>query len=346
MYWIQPANPDSGPCSRPLRPPHSTPPEDPTPPTRAQEDALTGITDRPPGPGAPSPNGASTPGRRPTVGRLLRAIPGVAAFLGTERGRAMRHWLALRTSRRVHYTFTRFHRSPAQFDALLGPVLDGLVGPARTGSLRVVVIGCSIGAEPYTISSMLLHHCPHLDVTIHGYDVLDAVLDRARLAVYTSGEVLGSPYATPAFIAHTFEREGDDYRVRPDVARRVTFARLDALDPRMPDRVGTADLVYAQNVLMNLTRAQARRAFPGLIRLLRPRSALFIDGVDLDLRVKFTRAAGLTPLDYRVRDIHDEALEVRGGRYPGDYSGLPPYRDGPDAVRRFATIFLNGFPKG
>ncbi len=311
---------------------------------------MKGITDPTPRLGVSSPNGpealASDSGRPTPAGRMLRAIPGVATFLRTERGRAVRHWLALRLSPRVHYTFTRFHRSPAQFDALLGPVLDRLTGPARTGSLRVVVIGCSIGAEPYTLSSILLHHCPDLDVTIHGYDVLDSVLDRARRAVYTSREVLGSPHVTPEFIARTFEQDGDQYRVRPEVARRVTFARADALDPRMPDQVGTADIVCAQNFLLNLSRAHARRAFPGIVRLLRPRSALFIDGVDLDLRVQFTSAAGLTPLDYRVRDIHEEAHEVRGGRYPEDYSGLPPYKAGPDAVRRFATIFLKGFPEG
>lgn len=290
----------------------------------------------------PLPPTPAAPSGRPTpVGRVLRAIPAVASFLGTERGQAARHWIALRTGRRVHYTFTRFVRSPAQLDALCGPVLDHVLGSARTGTLRIVVLGCSIGAEPYTIASTLLHRCPGLSATIDAYDVLDSVLDRAREGRYTAREVLGSVDADAAFVAGTFEREGDSYRVRPEMLRRVTFARADVLDRNLAAHIGTADIVFAQNLLMNLSRTKARRAFTNIAALLRPRAALFIDGMDLDLRGRCTKRAQLIPLDYRVLEIHEEARSIRGGRYPEDYSGLPPYRPGPDATRRFCTIFLS-----
>lgn len=287
------------------------------------------------------PSPAALPGlRRRTAGVVVKTVPGLMSLLQTERGQGVRHWFELRFGRRVHYTFTRFHRSPKQMEALVGPVLDWILGPNHGGALRIVVLGCSIGAEPYTIASILLHHRPDVDFSVEGFDILDSVVDRARKGQYTAREVLGSPDADEHFVTRTFERREDEFRIRPAIARRVRFDCANVLDPTMSDRVGTADLVFAQNLLMNLSRPQARRAFPNISRLLRRRSALFIDGVDLDLRVKLTRAAGLTPLDYRVREIHEEALAIRGGRYPNDYSGLPPYREGPDSTRKFGTIFL------
>jgi chemotaxis methyl-accepting protein methylase len=312
-------------------------------------------TEAAPAAAEPSPSELAERARaaRPSTGmrlaevarRVARGIPGMRQLFQTDRGRALRYWLALRLDDRVHYTFTQFLRSPAQYEALLGPVLDALVGPGRTGRLRVVVIGCSIGAEPYTISSLLLRHCPDLQVTIDGYDIDPLVLERATAGWYTEREVMDSRHVTPEFIADTFERQGDGFLVRPAVAGRVRFYPMDALDPAMPERVGPADIVYAQNILMNLSRAQARRAFGNILGLLRPRSALFIDGMDLDLRFRYTSVARLSPVDFRVREIHEEARLIRGDRYPYSYSGLPPFEEGPEATRRFATVFLRGMDR-
>ncbi len=299
---------------------------------------------------SPSEQAERARAERPSLGvrlaevvrRVSKGIPGLPQLFQTEQGRAFRYWIALHVDDRVHYTFTQFLRSPAQYDALLRPVLDALAGPKRTGRLRIVVIGCSIGAEPYTISSILLKNCPDLDFAIDGYDIDPAVLERAAAARYTEREVLGNRSITPEFIGDTFERQGEDFVVLPAVAGRVRFYPIDALDPGMAERVGPADIVYAQNILMNLSRPLARQAFGNILGVLRPKSALFIDGMDLDLRTRYTRAARLTPLAYRVREIHEEALAIRGDRYPYHYSGLPPFDDGPDADRRFATIFLRG----
>ena len=313
----------------------------------------TDVAVQPPIQLSPSEQAERARAERPSTGvrlaevarRVSRGIPGLRQLFQTERGRAFRHWIALRIDDRVHYTFTQFLRSPTQYDALLGPVLDALVGPRREGKLRIVVIGCSIGAEPYTISSVLLRHCPDLEVTIDGYDIDPAVLERGRAASYTEREILANRRITPEFLSDTFERQGDRFVIRPAVARRVRFHPIDALDPGMAVRVGPADIVYAQNILMNLSRRLARRAFGNILGVLRPRSALFIDGMDLDLRTRYTKSAGLTPLDYQVREIHEEALGIRGDRYPYHYSGLPPFDHGPDATRRFATIFLRGIDR-
>jgi hypothetical protein len=92
-----------------------------------------------------------------------------------------------------------------------------------------------------------------------------------------------------------------------------------------------------------MQRPMARRAFANIVRLLAPSAALFVDGMDLDMRTGLTRAAGLEPLDWQVERIHEEARQVRGLRYPWFATGLEPYEGARrDRVRRYATVFLKG----
>ena len=62
--------------------------------------------------------------------------------------------------------------------------------------------------------------------------------------------------------------------------------------PASLQRVLPADVVYAQNMMCNMRRPMARRAFENICTLLAPRSALVVDGMDLDMRARLTRARG------------------------------------------------------
>ena len=86
-----------------------------------------------------------------------------------------------------------------------------------------------------------------------------------------------------------------------------------------------------------------RRVPPRTMAEMAPRSALDVEGVDLDMRAKMTQGLGLEPLDWQVERIHEEACQVRGPRYPWFATGLEPFEAGRrDRTRRYATIFLLG----
>lgn len=273
--------------------------------------------------------------------RLLNKVPGVRRFAHTTRGQALRHRLTLHFESRVGYTFTQFFRLPAQLDALTGPVLDFVGAHHHSEPLRIVVIGCSTGAEPYTISSVLLERWPQLAVTIDGYDVDADVLTIARSATYPTSTVRSNPLVTDEFVAATFNRNDDLLAVKPQVAQRVNFHQADALNIDIRRKIPPADIVFAQNVMCNLRRPAARVLFDNAAALLKPRSALFIDGMDLDMRERGTRARHLVPLTFALQRIHDEARLVRGDRYPWFAAGLEPSsRRHRNFERRYATIFL------
>ncbi len=273
--------------------------------------------------------------------RTIKRLPPLRAMTETRRWRSWRHRLTLLIDRREDAIFTRFMRVPTQFDALVGPALD-YVAPSVTGRpLRILDIGCSGGAEPYSIASELVRRRPDVAFEVAAYDIRREMLAKAESAVYTTDEVF--PVETPPadFVAATFDERDGLYAVKPDITRRVTFGVADAFDPRLVEQTGTADIVFAQNLLYNFPRAVARRAFANLCQLLNPRAVLFIDGVDLDMREKLTREYGLVPLDFRVREIHDDARVIRGCGWPWHYWGLEPFSTAHrDWHRRYATVFL------
>lgn len=262
-------------------------------------------------------------------------------FMRSPSGQALRYRIALVLEEREGFTFTQFLRLPSQFEALTGPVLDFLGAQRVDEPLRIVVVGCSSGAEPYSISSVLLHHRPQLAVTIDAYDIDTDMISVARSATYSASAVLDNALVTPEFVARTFDPSGEFFVVKRHVADRVRFHHADVLDPAHASRIAPADIVFAQNVMCNLQRPMARRLFDTVVSLMKPRSALFVDGMDLDMRASRSRAHGLEPLSYALERIHEEARVVRGPRYPRYATGLEPFSHRrAEAERAYATIFL------
>lgn len=282
-----------------------------------------------------------------TARLLLKRVPGLRRFANSSPGQALRYRIALHFEDRPGFTFTQFRRLPTQLDALTGPVLDFIDAHGRADPIRIVVIGCSTGAEPYTVSSALLERWPRLAFTIDAYDVDADVLAIACGGTYSIHTVHANPLVTATFVHNTFEQEGDRLVVKPEIAGRVRYDLADALSPDIRLQIPLADIVMAQNVMCNLRRPLARRLFGNIAALLKPRSALFIDGMDLDMRERCTRMHGLVPLVYELQRIHEEARLVRGERYPHYATGLEPFSLRPrNHERRYSTIFLRNHHVG
>jgi hypothetical protein len=102
-------------------------------------------------------------------------------------------------------------------------------------------------------------------------------------------------------------------------------------------------VVVAQNVLFHLPPPLARRAFDNVVRTLAPTAALFIEGMDQDLRVSLTQAHELQPLVWRSREIYEESRRHIPARWWQFHYGAEPwlpFRRAP--WRRYGTIFLKG----
>jgi chemotaxis protein methyltransferase CheR len=276
-----------------------------------------------------------------SVRSLLKKIPGVPTILRTNTYRRFRYEMTLRFQERRNYLFTQFLRVPTQFDALVGPVIDFLLANRNGKSLSITVWGCSNGAEPYSIASALLRRRPELDFTIQAFDIDEQMLEKARGGTYTREEVLSGPTVDPAFVEETFHIEQTLYRVKPDISSCVRFGIKNVLDASLEKLARGSDIVFAQNFLYHLKPDTCKIAFNNICRLLCSKAAVFVDGMDLDLRLRLTKIQGLEPLDYRIEEIHNEARNERGSAWPYEYWGLESFT--PSRMnwkRRYCTIFL------
>ncbi|MCC7463306.1 MAG: hypothetical protein IT480_12690 [Gammaproteobacteria bacterium] len=255
----------------------------------------------------------------------------------------LRHRSLQATARRSQsHTYTSFYRVPAQLEAFTGPVIDFLLaGRVATAPLVINLFAGSNGAEAYTLAAALRLMRPGLAFHIHSSDLHAEMVAKGQGGRYTPDEVLHSESITPEFIAATFEVDGRDFVVRPEVRAHVSFVQADLLDRAIDRQYGPADVVVVQNVLFHLDPQQARFAFGNVARFLKPRAALLVDGVDLDLKVELTRAAGLRPLAYRYQEIYDHGRRHVSLAWWRHYYGAEPRSClRRDRVRRYGSIFL------
>jgi chemotaxis protein methyltransferase CheR len=255
-----------------------------------------------------------------------------------------RHALLLATCDRTQsHTYTCFYRTPSQLSALAGPVLKFLNAASLGRPLEILVLACSNGAEAYTIASVLKQRVPTLDFRITAADLHQEMADYGRAASYRPEEALQSEYIDADFVARTFDRVGERYVVKPEIRQHVTFQQANLLDETLATRLPQADIVTAQNVLFHLSPANARSAFNNIVKLLRPRSALLIDGMDQPLRVALTREQGLQPLPDKAKAIYRESRIHTPEDWWHYYWGSEPYSLlRRDRARRYGTIFLKG----
>jgi chemotaxis methyl-accepting protein methylase len=244
-----------------------------------------------------------------------------------------------------NHTYTCFLRAPTQLQALAGPVLRFLGQPDRVQKrLEILTFACSNGAEVYTMASWLLQNCPGLDFHITASDLHQEMVERCQAARYTPAEALQSEYITTKFVEATFDKDGDAFVVKPEVRARASFSVSNLLDREgLMQKFQPADVVTAQNVLFHLSPDNVRRAFANLVGLLKPKSALFVEGMDLELRLELTEKFGLEPLDYELRRIYSETRVHTPKDWWKYYWGTEPYIPlRANKKRRYATIFLKG----
>lgn len=254
-------------------------------------------------------------------------------------GRAKHRKLLEKSARDNAHTYTCFCRSPPQLDVLVGPVIEALQQKGVRAPVINVFAG-SNGSEAYTIASELFHRRPGLEFTIRASDLHRELVEKAESATYSIEEITQGVSVPAAFIARTFNQVGDRYVVKPHLKQRVSFEQADLLSEELPRQFPAADLVFAQNVFFHLPPTLARKAFANVLKVAKPHARLFLDGMELDMRVELTRRAGLTPVDCKVREIYSYSRRHIPENWWDYYFGNEPYSYfSAHRLPRYCTIF-------
>lgn len=256
--------------------------------------------------------------RLPSAVRDTRIARCYGAFL---------HALVCRRAHRRQYFGTFFLRNRPELEQI-----RRLIAQREHGAtVRVAILGCSVGAEVYSVLWTIRSARPDLDVRVQAADLSREVLEVAERAVYTgaSSGLVGSSIferLTPAESHAIFDWEGETASVKPWLRAGIGWHQADVSKPELIDTLGLQDIVIASNFLCHMPPTLAEECLRNFVRLLRPGGYLFVLGVDLEVRSRVARQLGWQPVPDLIREIHDGDPSVRGD-WPWEWWGLEPLND-------------------
>lgn len=269
-----------------------------------------------------------------------RVPPGVRDRRMVRRYGAFLHRLVCARAQRRQYFGTFFLRNrPA-----LEQVRRLIATKPQGASLRIAVLGCSIGAEVYSVLWAIRSARPDLQVRLDAVDISAEIVGVAAKAVYTpaSSGLVGSSIferLSETERREIFDWDGDTASVKAWLREGIGWHVGDAGDPSLVHELGPQDLVLASNFLCHMEPAAAERCLRNLAGLARRGGHLLIVGVDLEVRAKVARELGWEPVLDLIREIHDGDPSVRRD-WPWAWWGLEPLDDRrPDWQARYAVVY-------
>ena len=175
---------------------------------------------------------------------------------------------------------TYFFREPATFQLLSAEILPALLQGRDLKQPTVLNIwsaGCCTGEEAYSLAIFVGHWLSALGaaakVSVLGTDINQEFLEKARRAVYKSHS-FRTRLAELACYEPYFERDGDSFRVRADIAGLVRFAIFNlAGEQELPSCDSPSagfDLIICRNVLIYFSAEKQIAALKKLAARLAP----------------------------------------------------------------------------
>ncbi len=242
-------------------------------------------------------------------------------------------WAALESAITINETF--FFRFAEQFDVLRRILLPRLIAArADEKRLRIWSVGCSTGAEPYSIAIILTDllgdGIANWRITITGTDIDQAALTTAREARYTGWAMrtLGENER-----ARLFDPEGSTYRLKSRYRGLVRFERhnmVDLLSDSAALQFVDFDLILCRNVLIYFSPPMAKAMVGALANRLAAEGHLFLGHaesspdfaevariVDLAGLLVYRRPDAVTEVKADVAEVAEPAAPVaRPARHP------------------------------
>lgn len=252
--------------------------------------------------------------------QLWSKLPAAAAALGMTRSYgSFLHGIARLGATRIQDFSTRFFRNRPQLE-----LIRRLAGRRPKGdTLKVAVLGCSTGAEAYSVAWAIRSARPDLKLTLQATDISSLAIEVAKSGVYSIAGSQLVRYVTEAEFGELFDRDQDIVTVKPWISEGIDWSVCNAAEPDIIDTLGSQDIVVANNFLCHMDDAMAERCLRNIVRLVGPNGYLFVSGVDLDIRTRVARDLELKPLQELLEEIHEGDPSTRGC-WPFHYAGLEP----------------------
>ena len=186
---------------------------------------------------------------------------------------------------------TEFFRTPEKFEELEKKVLADLL--QRSSKLNIWSAGCSMGAEPYSLSMILADLTPSARHRILATDLDEEVLGKAKEGKFSANEYknISSNRASKYFT-----KEGDRYVVVPDIRSRVEFKKHNLLLDKFESGF---DLILCRNVVIYFTEEAKDALYRRNLEALKPGGVLFVGGTEAILNFRDIGYQSYMPFFYQ-----------------------------------------------
>ena len=243
--------------------------------------------------------------------------------------------LVKKSAHREQNTSTTFLRNRPEFEMVK------TIARRRpfNSTLRIMVLGCSRGAEVYSASWAVQSVRPDLQLEVIGMDISHGALSVARSGDYpdTNGGMVAR--LTKAEIESMFDYRDGCYSVKAALRRGVQWAQANILSDDLDPYLRSADVVIANRFLCHMDESTASRGFTRVLRLVKPDAYVMVSGIDEDVRERVAREFKLTPVMERLEDVYYGDPSLVAG-WPFRYWGLEPIdKKHPHWTVRYAPVF-------
>jgi chemotaxis methyl-accepting protein methylase len=272
------------------------------------------------------------------------------------------HALARMQGVRAQAFNTHFLRNRPELE-----LMQRLLSCKKSGeTVRVAVLGCSTGAEVYSVAWAIRTARPDLRLEMHAVDVSSEAVEFGQRGVYPLNAKMvlteirdcmaagrwrvtepGSGLVSSQIFdrlsssekAIFFDVSEDAAAIKDWLRKGIKWCVADVREPRLLERIGLQDIVVASNFLCHMENSEAEQCLRNIAQLVNARGYLFVSGIDLDVREKIALELGWEPVMDLLEEIHNGDPCLRD-IWPFEYAGLEPMnKKRKDWKTRYAAAF-------
>jgi 2-polyprenyl-3-methyl-5-hydroxy-6-metoxy-1,4-benzoquinol methylase len=230
-------------------------------------------------------------------------------------------------------TTTYFYRNRPELE-LLREIFTRL---EHLESLKITIIGCSEGAEVFSILHTYQKARNCADLNVSAFDIDESALEVAKTGRFnTDARVLST--LTPEEIDELFDKDGVELQVK-DKFRNIDWHLQDPTREPLTSNHPKQDIVIANRFLFHMDCKEQYRALKAIVSMVRPGGYLFVSGVDLGVRTRVANEFNLLPIQELIEEIHagDETMTMD---WPIQRWGLEPLsKKERDWKTRYCSVF-------
>lgn len=203
---------------------------------------------------------------------------------------------------------TEFFRDPQVYNSIRETVLPEIISRKSAlgrRSIRVWSAGCATGEEPYSVALAVAGALGDSErsflVSVFGTDIDDAALAIAKKGEYPAAGIERIP---EELRVRYVQVEGATFRMRPEIASRVRFRRLNLF---ADEPVGACDLILCRNVFIYFTREEQDRVLAKFHAALAPGGYLVLgrsEKVGTGMTGLFAPVCGIERIYRSTRGAH------------------------------------------